>query len=355
MLLADALVRFPVIVLMAALCALAIRDGLRGTAARLGMLLAIASIGHAFASLPSAYEAPDVVESIGGFFGITAPAFLWLFGLAVLDDDFRMTPPLWVVFALSCFVKVGWWVQTLGIDAPFDDLHYNGTYVIILGCTAHLGVSALRGWQEDLVEKRRQSRILIVASIAVSGLITALSELTGLGPETETLIGHALALPLVLWTFFALVSLRPSFLAVTTHETGPSSRTTAALSLEPKDQLAFDRLMEEMTDKEAFLEPDLTIRLLSERIDVQEYQLRKLINSTLGHRNFAGFVNGYRISHAQTKLQDPAAARLPILTIAMDCGFQTLSTFNRAFKTITGETPSAYRKRSSETASTEPE
>ncbi|MEM1380891.1 MAG: helix-turn-helix transcriptional regulator [Pseudomonadota bacterium] len=344
MLLADALVRFPVLILLAVLLALALRDNVNGPAVRLGMVLAVASIGHGFASLPSAFQAPEAVTIIGGFFGIVAPASVWLFGLAVLNDDFRMTPPLWVVLALSCLMKIGWWLRALGVAVPFHEFHYIGTYVVTLGCIAHLGLSALRGWREDLVEKRRQGRVLIVALIAVTGLISAASELMELGPEAETFIGHALALPMVLWTFCALVSLRPAFL--THSERAPEAQTapTGTSALDPKDQLAFDRLMQEMVEKEAFLEADLTIRGLSERLRLQEHQLRKLINTTLGYRNFAAFVNGYRIEHAQAKLADPALVGLPILTIAMDCGFQTLSTFNRAFKSAAGITPSEYRK-----------
>jgi AraC-like DNA-binding protein len=36
---------------------------------------------------------------------------------------------------------------------------------------------------------------------------------------------------------------------------------------------------------------------------------------------------------------------VPILTIALDAGFQSLGPFNRAFKSATGETPSKYRRR----------
>jgi AraC-like DNA-binding protein len=41
---------------------------------------------------------------------------------------------------------------------------------------------------------------------------------------------------------------------------------------------------------------------------------------------------------------DPSQADVPILTIALDAGFQSIGPFNRAFKAHTGMTPSAYRK-----------
>ena len=47
-------------------------------------------------------------------------------------------------------------------------------------------------------------------------------------------------------------------------------------------------------------------------------------------------------------LSDPDQARTPILTIALTVGYQSINTFNRAFREIMGETPSAFRSRSLE-------
>ena len=75
-----------------------------------------------------------------------------------------------------------------------------------------------------------------------------------------------------------------------------------------------------------------------------EYRLRRLINQRLGHRNFPSFVNSYRLAEVTAALADPAQADVPILTIALDAGFQSIGPFNRAFKAQTGMTPTAWRK-----------
>jgi AraC-like DNA-binding protein len=41
---------------------------------------------------------------------------------------------------------------------------------------------------------------------------------------------------------------------------------------------------------------------------------------------------------------DPAQAEVPILTIALDAGFNSLGPFNRAFKAETGMTPREFRR-----------
>jgi AraC-like DNA-binding protein len=93
-----------------------------------------------------------------------------------------------------------------------------------------------------------------------------------------------------------------------------------------------------------YREPGLTIAVLALRLGVTEHRLRQVINGGLGHRNFNAFLNGYRLSDVKQALADPGQAEVPILTIALDAGFQSLGPFNRAFKADTGVTPSDYRR-----------
>ena len=71
----------------------------------------------------------------------------------------------------------------------------------------------------------------------------------------------------------------------------------------------------------------------------------KLINQRLGHRNFAAYLNGYRLAEVRAALADPAQRDVPILTMALDAGFGSLAPFNRAFRDSEGMTPSEYRER----------
>ena len=82
----------------------------------------------------------------------------------------------------------------------------------------------------------------------------------------------------------------------------------------------------------------------STRLKIPEYRLRRLINQRLGYRNFNVFLNNHRIEEAKAALADPAQAEVPVITIAMDAGFQSLGPFNRAFKADTGLTPTEFRR-----------
>ena len=50
----------------------------------------------------------------------------------------------------------------------------------------------------------------------------------------------------------------------------------------------------------------LTIAGLAAQLGEQEYRLRRLINGQLGHRNFAAFLNGYRLAEVKSALSDPS-------------------------------------------------
>ncbi|MBV7259586.1 AraC family transcriptional regulator [Erythrobacter sp. WH158] len=93
-----------------------------------------------------------------------------------------------------------------------------------------------------------------------------------------------------------------------------------------------------------YREPGLTIAGLADHLDTPEHRLRALINRRLGYRNFSAFLNRHRIAEAREKLANPDDVDLPVLTIAMDLGYNSLPTFNRAFRSETGTTPSDFRR-----------
>jgi AraC-like DNA-binding protein len=68
--------------------------------------------------------------------------------------------------------------------------------------------------------------------------------------------------------------------------------------------------------------------------------LRELINQRLGFRNFNDFLHHHRLREATERL---AHEDLPILTIALECGYGSIGPFNRAFKQRMGVTPTEFR------------
>jgi AraC-like DNA-binding protein len=89
--------------------------------------------------------------------------------------------------------------------------------------------------------------------------------------------------------------------------------------------------------------PSLTLKDLADAMPLPEYRLRKLIHEGLSYQNFNTFLHDYRVRDACRQLRDPAMTRVPILTIALSTGYQSINTFNRGFREVMGMAPSAYR------------
>jgi AraC-like DNA-binding protein len=176
------------------------------------------------------------------------------------------------------------------------------------------------------------------------------------GGQGHPLYGYASALgALALSVFFAisLLSLTPGALfepvgARRDRRSEPAARELAASAVPPDDPAEaalLAALRREMEERRAYREDSLSIGGLAARLGLPEYRLRRLINQRLGHRNFSAFVNSYRLAEVMAWLADPSQADAPILTLALDAGFQSVGSFNRAFRSRTGTTPSEFRRR----------
>ncbi len=105
----------------------------------------------------------------------------------------------------------------------------------------------------------------------------------------------------------------------------------------------WERLTHYMDSSQAYLVPGLTIGQLSETLDVPAAHLSQVIN-TYSESNFFDFVNGYRVRHAKGLIRDQLSSRTKLLTIALDAGFNSQSTFYAQFKKHCGETPAQFRQ-----------
>jgi AraC-like DNA-binding protein len=102
---------------------------------------------------------------------------------------------------------------------------------------------------------------------------------------------------------------------------------------------ALDRVMRE---GEAYLDTELTLPLLAERINCSVNHLSQVINAGFG-MSFFDYVNGYRVRRAMGALNglDDQAA---VLKIAYAVGFNSNSAFYTAFKKHAGMTPAQFRR-----------
>ena len=345
----EAAIRGGAVTLLAVLALLLLRDARRAPAGLYGALFALSAIGYVISSAPElVYHAPALWLAPARLANFGAPAVFWLFARASFDDAFT---PSWRDAAP--------WLLTVGMGVLCG--RQLVPQICLLNSVLQLSLVALAirqaiiGRAADLIEERRKFRVVLVLAAAVYTTFVVLLDSVLHGPPAAppvTTVNAAGLLALTLAFVVARLSLMPS--AEFTPAGAPAPPGTAQVAPPPAAPVAVDdgqeralleplrRLMEE---EKVYREEGLGIAALAAKLALPEYRLRRLINQRLGHRNFSSFVNGYRLADAMAALADRSQAEVPVVTIALDAGFQSLGPFNRAFKAHTGMTPTDYRRR----------
>ena len=97
-----------------------------------------------------------------------------------------------------------------------------------------------------------------------------------------------------------------------------------------------------MNTHKPFLNPGLSLLSLSKELKISSGDLSSLINSSF-NLNFNDFINGYRVAEFKQQIYLPDNKNFTILSVALDCGFNSKSTFNRAFKKSEGKSPKEWK------------
>lgn len=92
-----------------------------------------------------------------------------------------------------------------------------------------------------------------------------------------------------------------------------------------------------------FLDPQVSITDLSEKLSVPTKHLSQVINQSF-NRSFFDFINSYRVQEVQHILKNSKDDKLTVLEAMYEAGFNSKSSFNTAFKKETGQTPTEFRK-----------
>lgn len=105
------------------------------------------------------------------------------------------------------------------------------------------------------------------------------------------------------------------------------------------------KLLKLIEDEKPYLNADFSLTKLSKMVFIPGHILSHIINDEL-KSNFPEFINTYRVKNAQLMLNNPSTRHQKISSIAYDCGFNSLSSFNTAFKKVVQMTPSDFRDQS---------
>lgn len=124
-------------------------------------------------------------------------------------------------------------------------------------------------------------------------------------------------------------------------EATPAVRKTVAPPPVELVAEAVPLLRKAMEQDHLYLEPDLNLALLSRHTGLPQKTISLVLNQHL-QKSFNEFVNGYRVEAFKQKISQPEQDNMTILALALDAGFNSQATFQRAFRNNTGMSPREY-------------
>ncbi|MBR0936390.1 AraC family transcriptional regulator [Bradyrhizobium jicamae] len=349
---------------------MAIELGCRGAAVGLSLLIAgvlLRDRGDMAARLSAALVVAVAASAVSEAPGFPRPwpywglillalsssgaVLFWLWARATFDDDFVLRP--WHGALLVAVVSVQLFDAWPTRGALRGDLDRTLS-VVYLGLAIAAAGQTLATWRADLVAGRRRLRVVVLlgaVAYSAAAFFHKLWPASVAGSSVWSIVnafGLLVLLSLSAWSLFQAARMQQASILLPAAGRIPGDLGSARPEGEDKpsaiDRELLRRLQRLMSVERAYRREGLTIGSLSAELGVQEYRLRQLINEGLGHRNFNAFLNRYRIDEAKAALADPKQRLVPVLTIAMDAGFQSVGPFNRAFKAATDVTPTEFRR-----------
>jgi AraC-like DNA-binding protein len=317
------------------------RDARRAAAGRYYALFVLCGVCYLVESAPGLMTTEPSWLIPVRFLSNISPALFQLWAWATFDDSFRPSRFVWLPTAAMAAL-IGW-ALTAHQWLPWRIVEGAALLFVCVGVW-----QALVGRQADLIEGRRRFRLILAIAVGllIAGLTIHASVTSPALRVQSSLVTASIVLALALLSAVLQLGLRlrPELALVPAGDTAPRPASSAPVAIDPEERALLDRLQHLMDDERIYREEGLGIAALAARLGLPEYRLRRLINQRLGHRNFTSFINGYRLAETIAALSDPAQAQVPILTIALDAGFQSIGPFNRTFKAQTGMTPTDFRR-----------
>ena len=285
------------------------------------------------------FEPPEPVLAIVRFLDIPHLPLVWLFALSVCVPEFRLRT--WHIVVCFFYATPILWprLHLYGVMLPPPDwlLVYGAiTSVMLVG---HLLVTVALAVRRNS-GARPSAHMVGFSVVLLSATIgAALAEVV---PD-EALISRQTAkiiaiFPALAFGAFWMLRLRIPALVVRRSVGDPAGLSHRNLEL-------LTSVERYLLVEEGYRDHRLTIAKLAGEVGVSQDRLRRLINRELGYANFNAYINAIRVDAVRRRFADPGSSDEPILTLAIDAGFKSVSVFNKAFKSATGQTPSHYRAR----------
>ncbi|MEM9326467.1 MAG: helix-turn-helix transcriptional regulator [Bacteroidota bacterium] len=288
-----------------------------------------------FLEFLSDLDAKFVFVGLGTMMGI-GPLF-YFYARAVADRSFRWSNKRLVhLIPATVAILFGIWIQNEHLETLpkllflFLFLTYYGHYLTYVIITKSYINQQRKAGLEDAAYRLMNLIFYGLLVIWVAYFLNLIEDIVPyiLGPILYSLVAYTIS--------FIIIS--KGYLKDVDQEKYKSTRVSA-----DQVDLLFAKATQMVATEKQYANPELTLKSLSESMNVSTQVLSMVINQKSG-KNFNAFVNHYRIEEASQLLADPDHENFTISAIAFKVGFNSLSSFNSAFKKQTNETPKSYRQ-----------
>ena len=336
MLFIDAAIRFSALGFLLLMTVVIIRDLPRSSRGYLllssNFLLACFLLG----TMPTEFQLPHAVQIPFRLLDTLLIPVTWFLVLTLFHPYFRLSYRYVLVALLltsSMLAERMVWLGIIQKLPPERPLLVIGLAVSVV---IHMLVVILSGRTDDLIERRRRYRLYFVVIISLSILIAIFVGSIWLRNAQATTQAMSVWLPIASLTLW-LVKGDTSALAFYRKGDNVNKQTDI-------DKQWMQKLDSLMQTERLYCREKLSVKDLATALGVAEHKLRALINKHSGYSNFSHYINSLRVDAVVKCLESRKYDHLPILTLALNHGFNSLPPFNRAFKSEVGLTPSQFRK-----------
>jgi len=176
-----------------------------------------------------------------------------------------------------------------------------------------------------------------VFAIAIGVSVLGLTQATVPGKTFYSL--YAISIGLAFFLVQTTLGLRPQLSTEVSETVQTAYASSTLVNVDCNAMLA--RLDTLMQADRIYVDSELSLPSLAERLGLSTHQLSELINAQLG-KGFSRYLREQRIGAAKTMLcSEPTAS---VLSVGLSVGFTSQSNFYEAFREIEGMTPGHYRK-----------
>ncbi|TCK69400.1 AraC family transcriptional regulator [Winogradskyella wandonensis] len=148
---------------------------------------------------------------------------------------------------------------------------------------------------------------------------------------------------IIFLTYFGYYSINEARFLIPSFLIEDDKKTNYVFS-EDEASVIEQKIKEILENEKMFLDENLTLKKLSDNLQISEKKLSMFLNTHLNTK-FADYINFYRVEAVKEKLKSEDYDKLTLLAISEECGFNSKASFYRIFKKHTGISPAQYKKK----------